>query len=67
MLKNIGRFKGPYIDTIVASHLVNSSERSHSLDACCSKFLTTKKYQLIDLDSDKSMVNIDVELLQIML
>ena len=62
MLKNIGiDLKGPYIDTMVATHLVNSSERSHSLDACCLRFLDYKKIPTNSiLDSDKSMVNADI-------
>lgn len=40
MLHNIGILvEGPFIDTLIASHLNDTSERGHSLDDCCLRHL----------------------------
>lgn len=63
MLQNLGiRLNPPFADTMVASHLADSSERSHSLDACCLRYLNYTKIPTASvLDENKTMINAKLE------
>ncbi|SMF33884.1 DNA polymerase I [Pseudobacteriovorax antillogorgiicola] len=50
MLHNTGlTLSGPFADTMIASHILHATERSHSLDACCARYLNYKKIPTTDL------------------
>lgn len=50
MLNNIGiTVSAPIADTMIASHLIDSSERTHNLDACCLRYLDFIKTPTSDL------------------
>lgn len=53
MLSNFGlNIEEPLADTMVASHLLDSTERSHSLDNCCLRYLNYEKIPSKDLLGD---------------
>ncbi|MFW7379501.1 MAG: DNA polymerase I [Oligoflexus sp.] len=62
MLKNAGfTVAGPFADTMIASHLLDSSERSHKLDACCLRYLNYEKVKTQTILADhKSMLEADL-------
>ncbi len=63
MLHNIGiEVKGPFADTMIASHLLDTSERGHGLDECCVRHLSyTKIPTKTLLDKQGSMLSAALE------
>lgn len=44
MLRNIGiTVEGPFFDTMIAAHAVNTSERQQNMDACCLRYFKYTK------------------------
>ena len=67
MLRNAGLdVTGPFLDTMVASHLINPTTRGHGLDACCLRWLDYKKIpteELIGKKAEIAMADVDLPLL----
>ena len=63
MLKNAGIIvRGPLADTMIASHLIDASARTHKLDACCERYLNHKKIPTSDLlGKTGTMVDVPVD------
>ncbi|RZA22205.1 MAG: DNA polymerase I, partial [Proteobacteria bacterium] len=63
MLHNIGILvEGPFADTLIASHLNDTSERGHSLDDCCFRHLGYTKIPTKDLlDKQGTMLSASIE------
>ena len=63
MLSNLGiRVKGPFADSMIASYLLDSAERSHGLDACCLRYLNYRKIKTENLLGESgSMLDSNLE------
>lgn len=65
MLENVGlHVTGPFADTMIMVHLLESNLRSFSLDACCLRYLNYAKIPTTDLigkDKAKSMLDVDIK------
>ena len=63
MLSNSHRkMNGPFADTMLMSYLLESSERSHSLDQCCLRYLGLHKIPTSELLNNKgSMLTAPLE------
>jgi DNA polymerase-1 len=63
MLHNIGiPVEGPFADTLVASHLNDTSERGHSLDECCLRHLGYVKIPTKNLlDAQGTMLSAPID------
>ena len=68
MLNNIGlRVKGPFVDTMICSYVLEPNSRDHSLDTCTLKYLDYKKIPLSSLinlkqaDGAKSIQNVPLK------
>lgn len=66
MLRNAGiEVVGPFWDTMIASHLIDSAERMHNLDACCYRHFAFRKIPTEELlGGTKSMLNAPLDLLR---
>ncbi|MCX6128262.1 MAG: DNA polymerase I, partial [Proteobacteria bacterium] len=63
MLTNINlKVSGPFADTMLASHLLDAGERSHSLDECCLRYLHYRKIPTSELlDKQSSMLTVALD------
>lgn len=63
MLHNAGIVvEGPFADTLIASHLIDTSERIHSLDECCLRHLNYVKIPTKNLlDKDGTMLSAELD------
>ncbi len=63
MLRNIGiEVLGPLADTMMAAYLIDATERSHSLDECCLRFLQYRKIPTTELlDKQGTMLSAPLE------
>ncbi len=44
MMRNVGvTVAGPFFDTMIAAHAINTSERQHNMDSCCLRYFNYAK------------------------
>lgn len=64
MLRNISiEVQGPFADTMIMAHLLESNLRSYNLDACCLRYLNYTKIPITSLMGEggaKSMIDVDI-------
>lgn len=58
MLRNVGiTVEGPFFDTMVAAHFVNTSERQYNMDACCLRYFNYKKIKTNTFTDADGLIN----------